>query len=294
MRYGEPIRLDNPTDSRAIILGMVPDGVDVLELGCSVGYMTKVMHERGSRIVGVEIDPEAARHAEPYLERVIVGDLDLEPLVDDLPPASFDVVLAADVLEHLRDPAACLRSLIRLLRPDGAIVISVPNVAHVDVRLELLDGRFRYRDNGLLDRTHLKMFTLEALTELLDTVALVPVTWRPNRRPLATTEIAVDAHAREFGERVVAADPEADVYQWIVVCRPAGTGVAAVAPDLGSNRIGSLLDELTRPVPPSTPPAGRTLEQIGTAELARTVAHRIVTGVPRRLGRLLGRFGTAR
>ncbi|MEY2959754.1 MAG: Ubiquinone biosynthesis O-methyltransferase, partial [Actinomycetota bacterium] len=246
MRYGEPIRLDNPTDSRAIVLGMVPDGVDVLELGCSVGYMTRVMHERGSRIVGVEIDPEAARHAEPYLDRLIVGDLDVEPLVDDLPAASFDLVLAADVLEHLRDPAACLRSLIRLLRPTGSIIISVPNVAHVDVRLELLDGRFRYRENGLLDRTHVKMYTLEELSDLLATVDLVPTRWRPNRRPLATTEIAVDDRARAFGELIVEADPEADVYQWIVVCRPAAAGVDPAAPDIGPNRVGSTLADLTR------------------------------------------------
>lgn len=287
MRYGEPIRLDNPTDSRAIILGMAPDGVDILELGCSVGYMSRVLHERGSRIIGVEIDPDAAHHAEPFLDRVIVGDLDREPLLDDLTPESFDLILAADVLEHLRDPAACLRSLIRLLRPDGSIIISVPNVAHIDVRLELLDGRFRYRDNGLLDRTHLKMFTIEALTDLLDEVGLSAVSWRPNRRPMATTEIAVDERVLAFGHQVVTADPEADVYQWIVVCRPAAPDVIPVDPDLGSNRIGDLLSTLDGR---STEPDDRPLDAIGTAELARIVTHRVATGVPRRLGRTVRRL----
>lgn len=283
LRYGAPIDLDNPTDSRAIILGMLPGDVDILELGCSAGFMTRVLHERGCRITGVEVDPIAAEHAAPFLERLIVGDLDREPLVGDLAPASFDLVLAADVLEHLRDPAACLRSLIPLLRPGGEILVSVPNVAHIDVRLELLRGRFDYRDNGLLDRTHVQMFTLPMLVDLLAETGLVPIEWIPNRRPLATTEIEVDARVHEFGEHIVQADADAETYQWIVRCVPAGTGREAVPPDPAPERTADALEELM------ARPTGPAIDEVGTAALAKTLARRIATGAPRRLARLARR-----
>src|SRR5205823_7166679 len=86
-----------------------------------------------------------------------------------VPPleGGFDAIVCADVLEHLRDPAAALAAVRHALAPDGEVVISIPNVAHLWVRLSLLAGRFDYAERGILDRTHLRFFTRRTLLALL-------------------------------------------------------------------------------------------------------------------------------
>jgi 2-polyprenyl-3-methyl-5-hydroxy-6-metoxy-1,4-benzoquinol methylase len=82
----------------------------------------------------------------------------------------FDCILFADVLEHLRDPAAVLRRCIPALKESGKIIVSVPNVANIVVRLSLLLGRFEYMDRGILDRTHFRFFTLRSLKQMMNDV----------------------------------------------------------------------------------------------------------------------------
>jgi hypothetical protein len=80
----------------------------------------------------------------------------------------YDALLFLDVLEHLADPWSILQGSHALLRDGGHAYVSVPNVAHWTVRKELLLGRWEYRDNGLMDRTHLRFFTLESARELME------------------------------------------------------------------------------------------------------------------------------
>ena len=84
----------------------------------------------------------------------------------------FDVVVFADVLEHLVDPAAALELARSLLAPGGCVVASVPNVAHWSVRLDLLRGRFDYRELGIMDATHLRWFTAENLKRVFRSAGL--------------------------------------------------------------------------------------------------------------------------
>jgi len=204
-------------NTHAFQLELVGRDKDVLELGCAAGHMTRALVEQGCRVVALEVDAEAARFAEEFAERVVVGDLSdshsLAPIEDD----RFDVLLAGDVLEHLPDPLALLRRCRSLLRPDGALVLSVPNVAHVDLKLALLQGRWQYRDVGLLDRTHLRFFTRRSLDELLHAAGFVPVEIRRVVRPPGTTELAADARNVDAALLEVAlSDPEAETYQFVV------------------------------------------------------------------------------
>ncbi len=79
----------------------------------------------------------------------------------------FDVILFSDILEHVYDPVAVLRSHLEFLKPGGHVLISLPNIAIWNVRLELLFGRFRYQDTGTLDRTHIRFFNRRSFRELL-------------------------------------------------------------------------------------------------------------------------------
>ncbi|MDP9262078.1 MAG: class I SAM-dependent methyltransferase [Actinomycetota bacterium] len=152
--------------AHAKLLEAVGTGNRVLDVGCSSGYLARPLAERGNTIVGLELDPEAARAAEEFCELVLVGDVETMDL--PLEPGSFDVVLGGDVIEHLRDPAATLARLRPFLRPGGRVVLSTPNVANWAIRLSLLSGRWRYTDRGILDRSHTHLFTRATLAETLE------------------------------------------------------------------------------------------------------------------------------
>ena len=152
--------------AHAKLLAAVGSGKRVLDVGCSSGYLAAPLAARGNTLVGLELDPEAARAAEAYCERVLVGDV--ETMDIPLEPGSFDVVLCGDVVEHLRDPVAALARLRPLLKEGGRLVLSTPNVANWAIRLSLLAGRWRYTDRGLLDRTHTHLFTRATLREALE------------------------------------------------------------------------------------------------------------------------------
>jgi 2-polyprenyl-3-methyl-5-hydroxy-6-metoxy-1,4-benzoquinol methylase len=152
--------------AHAKLLDAVGSGKRVLDVGCSSGYLSEPLSRRGNTLVGIELDPEAAQEAERFCERVLVGDLETMEL--PLEPASFDVVLCGDVIEHLRDPGAALARLRPFLKPSGTLVVSTPNIANWAMRLSLLAGRWRYTDRGFLDRTHTHLFTRRTLVETID------------------------------------------------------------------------------------------------------------------------------
>jgi len=95
-----------------------------------------------------------------------------------MPGAPFDIVLCGDVLEHLGDPRAGLRKLTSWLKPEGIVLACVPNVAFVQIRLDLLFGRFRYRSHGILDVSHLRFFTKRTFLMLLVEAGLDVVSLR--------------------------------------------------------------------------------------------------------------------
>lgn len=215
--YEVPVDPDAENNSHAFALGMIGHNKSVLEVGCSTGFLTKVLVERGCNVVGMELDPDAAELAEAWAERVVVGDLDDDDLWNYVKDESFDVVLLGDVLEHLRDPLASLRQAARKLKPTGFVVTSLPNVAHGDVRIALMNGKFPYNDFGLLDRTHVTFFTLESIRELLREAGLVPVETRRVVMPLFMSEIGVtreDVSHKALDE--LHTDPEVESYQFVM------------------------------------------------------------------------------
>ncbi len=217
-RYDWPIEMDNDGDSRAVVLRLLGDAVDVLELGSSAGRMTRIMRERGLNVTAIEIDSDAAAEAELSATVMHVLDLEAPDALAPLDGQQFDLILAADVFEHLRDPAACLAQVVPLLREAGRLIVSIPNIAHADLRLALLEGRFEYTDIGLLDHTHLSFFTRDRLASFLADGGLTAVEWHRIHRDIGATETSLRPELVEWGKLVLADDPEATTYQWIVEC----------------------------------------------------------------------------
>lgn len=214
--------IDLDSDSvHADVVRLVGRAERVLELGPATGYMTRTFSERGAAVVCIELDPEMAKQAAEFAERTIVGDLDTLDLAAELGDERFDAIVAADVLEHLKDPLATIVRLREFLKPDGCFVISVPNVAHGSVRLALLSGRFEYRDIGLLDATHLRFFTRETLERLLDDAELGLADLHRHDLNLDASEVPFDAGAVPAELRAeLERDPDARTYQFVVKAFP--------------------------------------------------------------------------
>lgn len=141
----------------------------VLELGCAAGGTIahiKTLHP-GLWAVGVELHQASAEAAKAHFDTVWCGTVEDTPWDKEIAPASLDVILCLDVLEHLVDPWATVKRITPLLAPGGKLVISIPNIRNLKfIRKLLFQGDFRYRDAGLLDRTHLRFFTRETGIEL--------------------------------------------------------------------------------------------------------------------------------
>ena len=230
---------DDPASTHSKIVSLVPPATRVLEFGCATGYMSQVLKDRlGCTVVGVEIDRDAAALAEQHTERVIVGDAEKIDYAAELAGEEFDVVLFADVLEHLKEPADVLRRVRPFVAENGVIVASIPNIAHASVRLALLGGEFRYREWGLLDDTHLRFFTRASIQDLFEETGYVVTHWLRQRLDVGETEIKVpqvpDA-VREW----LASDPEATTYQFVLralVSEPANQ-LKTMREELGELRI---------------------------------------------------------
>jgi 2-polyprenyl-3-methyl-5-hydroxy-6-metoxy-1,4-benzoquinol methylase len=215
---------DDPASTHSKIVSLVPPATRVLEFGCATGYLSEVLKNRlGCTVVGIEIDRDAAAIAEQHTERVIVGDAEKIDYAAELAGEEFDVVLFADVLEHLKEPADVLRRVRPFVAESGVVVASIPNIAHASVRLALLGGEFRYRESGLLDDTHLRFFTRASIQDLFEETGYAITHWLRQRLDVGETEIKVpqvpDA-VREW----LASDPEATTYQFVlraVVSEPA-------------------------------------------------------------------------
>lgn len=155
----------DPFEAHALVTALIRRGERVLEMGPSTGYITEhLVRNLGCSVVAVETSAAAAAAARSRVEvEVIVPPAELPPEYR----GSFDVLLCADVIEHVANPAAFLRHLLPYLRPGGRLLLSVPNVAHWSVRWRLLRGHFDYEPIGVLAADHLRFFTRRSLEALL-------------------------------------------------------------------------------------------------------------------------------
>jgi 2-polyprenyl-3-methyl-5-hydroxy-6-metoxy-1,4-benzoquinol methylase len=150
------------------MMGMIPSGADrILEVGSAGGLTGKELKAKGvSGVAGIEIVDDVARSVRPYYDAFYIGDVEAM----DLPyeDGHFDCILYGDVLEHLRDPWNVLRKHNRLLRTGGSIVVSIPNIRHYRIIKKLaFKGQWEYCDDGIMDRTHLRFFTLRSVREMV-------------------------------------------------------------------------------------------------------------------------------
>jgi 2-polyprenyl-3-methyl-5-hydroxy-6-metoxy-1,4-benzoquinol methylase len=215
-RYQADIDIGAKNNTHTSLLILAGENRRVLELGAASGYMTRVLQDRGCEVTAVELDPTAIDELKAIATDTVVGDLNDADLLEAI-EGPFDVVLAGDVLEHLVDPLSVLRACVAKLTPAGAVVISLPNVAHVDLKLSLLQGKFEYQGTGLLDDSHLHFFTYRTMLDLLDQASLLVtdihrIVVHPFESELAVPRGSVTPEVLEAALSI----PEAETYQFVV------------------------------------------------------------------------------
>lgn len=181
--------------------------------------MSKVLKEQfACEVTGIELNREAAEKAKEFCSQVIVGDLENLDLSDLLEPNSFDVIIFADVLEHLKEPWTVLEKGARFLKNNGYVLASIPNIAHASIIVELLNGKFDYKPLGLLDDTHLRFFTKESICRLFEKCGYViglidRVTIPPQQTEFKTNMESIPGEVSDYMYR---SSKEVETYQFIV------------------------------------------------------------------------------
>jgi 2-polyprenyl-3-methyl-5-hydroxy-6-metoxy-1,4-benzoquinol methylase len=175
-RYAHEID-PNGGSAAARLARMVSPGQRVLELGTGPGTVTRILHSKGCKVTGVEMDPETLAMCAPFCERTLQANLEDPAWHTSLDGEKFDVVMCADVLEHLRDPRPLLTLLPQFLNDTGCVLMSLPNATHLSVLASLMAGRFPYQIKGLLDNTHLRFFGRDDIDALLRECGLVWQRW---------------------------------------------------------------------------------------------------------------------
>jgi 2-polyprenyl-3-methyl-5-hydroxy-6-metoxy-1,4-benzoquinol methylase len=214
----DPLR---PNDAHGISLQLVGKNKKVLELGAASGHVTQALKALNNTVTAVERDGRFKDRLLELADEVVITDLDWLDLREKLAGQKFDVVLAGDVLEHCSRPELVLLQLHELLENNGYVVISLPNIAHGDVRLSLLAGAFDYRDTGLLDRTHLRFFTRSSIETFLTDNDFKMDEIFASTASIGATEFgppkaSIPIEAIKFVEQ----DRDAMVYQFIVKATP--------------------------------------------------------------------------
>ncbi|MBI5632323.1 MAG: class I SAM-dependent methyltransferase [Nitrospirae bacterium] len=168
MRYNNSIDLNDRNKSHTRIIGLVPERSRVLDVGCSTGFLGEyLIKEKKCVVDGIEYDEQAGAIASKKLNGFIRGDVEDDRLINNLNGKTYDVIIAGDILEHLKDPSGLLRKLSKFLSDNGKIILSLPNIAHFRIRANLLLGRFEYTEEGIMDSTHLRFFTHDTAKRLI-------------------------------------------------------------------------------------------------------------------------------
>lgn len=178
----------NPrTDVMQLISVSKEQQFHLMEIGCGCGAtILKIKHQYPNACVqGMELMEDVVSLA-PETANVICGNVET-----DLLPAekeSLDYIMFGDVLEHLRDTERVLNRMKEYLKPEGCIITSIPNLMHYSVLLPLLMGQFEYKDSGILDRTHLRFFTLDSIVRMFERCGYTIEDCRVNEIPPVDSE----------------------------------------------------------------------------------------------------------
>lgn len=215
-KYGiTPEMLTGGGSHTKIIQGIKTDSV-VLEFGPANGVMTEYLcNSLDCDVYIVEYDEEDFNVAMKYAKGGVFGDASKLEWVSKFSHIKFDYIIFSDILEHLYNPSVVLKNAVPLLKNEGRVFISVPNIAHSAIIINLIANKFEYHNIGLLDNTHIRFFTYYSLHEMLDLVGLTAIVEDASYAPPQTTEFGVDYNVLAGNTDVLKGKDFENVYQFV-------------------------------------------------------------------------------
>ncbi len=205
-----------------IMLKHIKPESTILEMGCGNGRLTKKLKEElFCDVYIVEYNKSLYQKALPYAKEGICSDIMSLKWKKTFSEIRFDYILFADVLEHLLDPEKILRQCRGLLAENGIVMVSLPNIAHNDILLQLYDNSLKYSSSGIMDSTHLHIFTYSSICDMFSSTGWVPVYEDCVSRETGTTEqlITKDLELTEF-VRLLDKREMKNVYQFLFFLVP--------------------------------------------------------------------------
>lgn len=224
----------NSENSNAIIAERIQSGKDVLEFGPAYGRLTRFLKEAKNCVVDiVEMNAESGESAARYARYACIGvdegNIEKDIWSEQLKGQTYDYIVFADVLEHLRSPETVLKKCYNLLRPNGAIICSVPNIAHASVIISLLNNDFPYNTTGLLDRTHISFFTNKTFRAMCKNCHYDVVYEHAIYSKVGTNEIPYHyGNVPDAVENVLRFTENAEAYQYVFELRKENEALEAV------------------------------------------------------------------
>jgi 2-polyprenyl-3-methyl-5-hydroxy-6-metoxy-1,4-benzoquinol methylase len=231
LKYEYALDADNENMAGAKVARFVGRQKRVLEIGCGPGAITRILHgKNGCQVTGIEVDEEASRRVAAFCDEVLQLDLNEPGWVDAVKSRGpFEVVVAADVLEHLADPWWVLSQLKGFLAPGGYVVVSLPHAGHNAVIASLLDGDLEYGRTGLLDKTHVRFFGLKNVQALFEEAGFTITEASFVARHATETELAHHwAALPSATRRALDRNPYGAVYQVVAKAVPSSAATAGV------------------------------------------------------------------
>lgn len=212
-------------DSLALVAKQIPSHSKVLDIGCGAGDLGHYLRkEKNCYVVGLEYSEASITLAKEKLDKVMFIDLNQQRM-DELLNEQFDVIVMADILEHIYTPEETLQSAQSLLKAQGKCVLSIPNAAYIGALLSLYDDQWQYREEGILDRTHIRFYTKNSVMALLKANGFTGQVVDRVVKDLTQTEFSqrLDCQVDSVRDWLLA-KPEGATYQLIVEARPKTQG----------------------------------------------------------------------
>ncbi len=214
-KYDFQLDLSKET-STGMILDKIEKGSTVLEFGCAAGRMTEYLREElDCRVYIVEQARDDYALAARFAVDGVCGDAEKLTWVKKFAGIEFDVILFADVLEHLAAPEKVFAAASKLLKDSGKIIVSLPNITHNDVILKALDDRFDYTETGILDENHVRFWGLYNIAELAGESRVCLKTVQGAYCPMGETEQAPALGKKPLLESMLATRPWGTAYQFV-------------------------------------------------------------------------------
>jgi O-antigen biosynthesis protein len=227
MRYQAVIETTNKNNSHTLTIDLIQEAADgecweILDVGCSAGYLGEYLVTRGHRVTGIDITHEAVDIAKKFLTDAHC--MKVEEYFEKHPDRRFDVIIFGDVLEHVTNAEEVLRMSAAALTPNGRVIASIPNVGHLAIRAMLLEGRWEYGELGLLDRDHVRFFTEKSIRQLFTDTNYGVDEVKSVRLPVETVNnicnLKLNPEFVGLANNASKHDLSADIFQYVVMAKP--------------------------------------------------------------------------